>query len=175
MKVVSKDLLREKASRIRFVLFDVDGTLTDGQIIFGPDGEDYKSFNIKDGMGIHLAQKDGIRIGLISGRRSLAVEKRANDLEILHVWQDIKDKGGLLKCILKDLDLKPEEVAFMGDDINDLGILREVGLSAAVANAVREVKDIADFISELDGGRGAAREFIDFIRSAKTRLKTQNV
>ena len=166
-----KDLLIEKALRIKLILLDVDGTLTDGQLIFGPDGEGYKSFNIKDGMGIYLAQKAGIRIGLISGRRSRAVEKRALDLEIVHVWQGVKDKASLFRSILKEFDLKPEEVAFMGDDVNDLCILREVGLSAAVANAVQEVRDRVDYIAETEGGKGAVRELIDFIRSEKAKDK----
>lgn len=156
-------LLKEKASHIRMILLDVDGTLTDGQLIFGPEGELYKSFNIKDGMGIHLAQKAGIRVGLISGRWSKIVENRAKELAIDHIWQGVKNKNALLNDILKGFSLRPEHIAFMGDDLNDLPILKAVGLSAAVADAVDEVKAFVDYVAERSGGRGAVRELIDLI------------
>ena len=95
MNEISKDIVKEKASRIKFILLDVDGTLTDGQLILGPGGEIYKSFNVKDGLGIHLVQKGGIQVGLISGRWSQIVEDRAKELEIFHVWQRVKDKLAL--------------------------------------------------------------------------------
>ncbi|MGA1840437.1 MAG: KdsC family phosphatase [bacterium] len=169
MEPVSKDALKEKASRIKLILLDVDGTLTDGQLILGPAGEIYKSFNVKDGLGIHLAQKEGIEIGLISGRWSRIVEDRAKELEILHVWQCVKDKCALFKEILNQFDLNAEEVAFMGDDLNDLPLLKHVGFSAATGDAVYEVQDSVDYIAQRDGGKGAVREFIDFIRSTRDK------
>jgi 3-deoxy-D-manno-octulosonate 8-phosphate phosphatase (KDO 8-P phosphatase) len=170
-KMPNNDIKR-KASRIRCILLDVDGTLTDGQLIFGPNEEAYKSFNIKDGMGIHLARMEGIEVGLISGRYSPVVARRAKDLEIQYLWQGVKDKLALFREILKELGLHPEEVAFMGDDVNDLPLLREVGLSAAVHDAVEEVREHVDYITERDGGKGAVREFIDFIRAENLKPKT---
>jgi len=164
-----ESILKEKANRIRLILLDVDGTLTDGQLIFGPGGETYKSFNVKDGLGIHLIQKDGIQVGLISGRQSQVVEDRARELEIFHIWQSVRDKLGLFYKILKDFDLKAEEVAFMGDDLNDLPLLKEAGFSAATGDAVQVVRDAVDYVAGKDGGRGAVREFIDFIRSRRDK------
>jgi len=163
------NILKKKASRIRLVLLDVDGTLTDGQLIYGPDGEGFKSFNVKDGMGISLAQKEGIKVGIISGRSSGLVDARAGELNIVHVWQGIKDKGGLLRDILEQCSCAPEDVAFMGDDVNDLPLLKEVGLSAAPGDAVREVREAVDYVAERDGGRGAVRELLDFIRAERLR------
>jgi 3-deoxy-D-manno-octulosonate 8-phosphate phosphatase (KDO 8-P phosphatase) len=169
MDHISKDAIKEKASRIKLILLDVDGTLTDGQLILGPAGELYKSFNVKDGLGIHLAQREGIKVGLISGRWSQIVEDRAKELEIPHIWQCVKDKCALFKEILNQFDLSAEEVAFMGDDLNDLSLLKHVGFSAATGDAVYEVRDSVDYISERDGGKGAVREFIDFIISTRDR------
>ncbi len=164
---MNKQLIKQKALRIRFILLDIDGTLTDGQLLFCNKGECCKSFNIKDGMGIYLAQKEGLQIGLISGRYSRVVEKRANELKIKHVWQGVKDKEVLFECILEKLSLQPDEIAYIGDDLNDLPLLNRVGLSGAVGDAVKEVKDVVDYIAARDGGKGAVREFIDMIRSYK--------
>ena len=164
---VPETVLQEKASRVRLILLDVDGTLTDGQLIFGPEGESYKSFNVKDGLGIYLVQRDGIPVGLVSGRQSQVVELRARELGISHIWQSVWDKLDLFYKILKDFKLNAEEVAFMGDDLNDLPLLREAGLSAATGDAVQEVQDAADYVAGKDGGKGAVREFIDFIRSSR--------
>ena len=164
---VPETVLQEKASRVRLILLDVDGTLTDGQLIFGPEGESYKSFNVKDGLGIYLVQREGIPVGLVSGRQSQVVESRARELGISHIWQSVRDKLGLFYKILKDFNLDAEEVAFMGDDLNDLPLLREAGLSAATGDAVPEVQEAADYVAGRDGGKGAVREFIDFIRSIR--------
>lgn len=175
MNHISKDKdikdIKEKASRIKFILLDVDGTLTDGQLILGPGGETYKSFNVKDGLGIHLVRKEGIPVGLISGRWSQIVEDRAKDLEIVHVWQCVKDKLALFKEILNKFNLKSEEVAFIGDDLNDLPLLKEAGFSAATGDAIQEVQEAVDYIAKRDGGKGAVRDFIDFIRA---NLKTRS-
>ena len=149
---------------------DVDGTLTDGQIILGPGGEIYKSFNVKDGLGIHLAQRDGLQVGLISGRWSQIVEDRAKELEIFHVWQRVKDKLALFKKILSQFNLGPQEVAFMGDDLNDLPLLKEAGFSSATGDAILEVQEAVDYVTERCGGKGAVREFIDFIREVKGKV-----
>ncbi|MGA1843107.1 MAG: KdsC family phosphatase [bacterium] len=170
MPPVSQDTLKNKARRIRLVLLDVDGTLTDGQLIYGPDGEAFKSFNVKDGMGICLAQKEGIKVGLISGRNSRLVEARASELKIAYVWQGVADKVGLLRGILKQCTCVPEDVAFMGDDLNDLPLLKEVGFSAAPGDAVREVREAVDYVTERYGGKGAVRELLDFIRTERIKI-----
>ncbi|MGA1795006.1 MAG: KdsC family phosphatase [bacterium] len=163
-------MLKNKARRIRLVLLDVDGTLTDGQLIYGPDGEAFKSFNVKDGMGISLARREGIEVGLISGRNSGLVEARAGELNIAYVWQGVGDKVGLLRDILKQCACAPEDVAFMGDDLNDLPLLEAVGLSAAPGDAVREVREAVDYVTERDGGKGAVRELLDFIRTERLTI-----
>ena len=170
MPPIAQDMLKKKACRIRLVLLDVDGTLTDGQLIYGPDGEGFKSFNVKDGMGISLAQKEGIRVGIISGRNSRLVEARARELNIAYVWQGVQDKVGLLRDILNQCACAPEDVAFMGDDLNDLPLLKKVGLSAAPGDAVGEVRDAVDYVTERDGGRGAVRELLDFIRTERIKI-----
>jgi 3-deoxy-D-manno-octulosonate 8-phosphate phosphatase (KDO 8-P phosphatase) len=164
-----EDILGEKANRIKLILLDVDGTLTDGQLIFGPGGETFKSFNVKDGLGIYLIQKEGIPIGLVSGRWSKVVEDRAKELGISHVWQSVKDKLGLFKEILKEFRLESEDVAFMGDDLNDLPLLREAGFSAATGDATLEVREAVDYVTKRDGGKGAVREFIDLIREKRVK------
>ena len=167
MDFSAEDLLKEKAARIKLLRLDVDGTLTDGQLIYGPGGETYKSFNVKDGLGIYLIQKEGIQVGLISGRYSKVVEDRARELGISFVWQSVRDKLDLFKKILKEFHLEAEEVAFMGDDLNDLSLLKKAGFSAATGDASREVQEVVDFVSKRDGGKGAVREFIDLIQAKR--------
>ena len=122
---------------------------------------------VKDGLGIYLIQKEGIRVGLISGRCSKVVEDRAKELGISCVWQSVRDKLGLFKKILKEFHLGAEEVAFMGDDLNDLALLKETGFSAATGDATREVQEAVDYVTKRDGGKGAVREFIDLIQAKR--------
>lgn len=153
--------------KVRLVIFDVDGVLTDGSLYYGPDGEAFKAFNAKDGLGIHQLVKSGIEVGIITGRVSSFVSKRAEDLGIRHVYQKKMDKKPVFLELCKKLSLSPNQVAYMGDDIVDLPILEEVGIRACPADAMPCVKKICNFIAHNKGGRGAARELCDYILEAQ--------
>lgn len=157
----------EKAKKIRFLLLDVDGVMTDGKIYYDSEGREVKAFNIYDGHGIYLAQKAGIKVGIITGRKSKIVEKRAKELRIDEVHQKVIEKGKVYDDIRKRYRLKDEEVAYIGDDLIDLSVLERVGLSAAPANSVDDVKDIVDLVTEKEGGSGAVRELIDLLLFAR--------
>ncbi|WP_406578658.1 KdsC family phosphatase [Bacillus salipaludis] len=150
---------------IKLIVLDVDGVLTDGKLLIGSNGVEFKSFHVKDGMGISLAKYYGIKVVIITGRKSEAVRIRAKELKIDYVYEGITDKLSVLKEIIKTLNLKPENVFFMGDDINDLPVINNVGFSAAPNDAAQIVKNAVDFVSNLNGGNGAVREVIDYILS----------
>jgi len=163
------EILQEKARKIKFLLLDVDGVLTDGKIIIDSRGIEYKAFHIHDGHGIYLLKKAGIETGIISGRSSPAVEYRARELNIHEVYQNARDKISVYEKIQKKYNLQDEEVAFMGDDLIDIPLLKRVGFSATVADAIKEVKDVVDFVTRKRGGEGAVREVIDFILKSRDR------
>ena len=152
-----------KAKNIKMIISDVDGVLTDGKIIIANNGEELKTFNSQDGMGINLAQKLGIRFAIITGRISRIVEIRAEELNIKDVYQDVDDKVEVFELLIDKYNLCDEEVAYIGDDLNDIPILNRAGLAATVANGVKKVKDTVDYIATRKGGEGAVREIIDFI------------
>jgi 3-deoxy-D-manno-octulosonate 8-phosphate phosphatase (KDO 8-P phosphatase) len=161
------EALAARCRRLRLVLSDVDGVLTDGRVWLLPTGEEVKGFHIRDGLAVALAQKAGLRIGLLSGRRSPAVEHRARELGITLVRQGVSDKAAELRALLAAESLSAPEVAFMGDDVNDLAVLSEVGLSAAPADAPFEVRAAAFMITDAAGGRGCFREFLEAILRAR--------
>ena len=148
---------------IKLVLLDVDGTLTDGGIYRGNNGEELKRFNVKDVYAIVNAQKLGIEFGIITGRKSELVEIRSNELKIKYLYQGISEKTVILKEIMQKTGLKKEEIAYMGDDLNDILIMKQSGLTGAPKDAADEVIQIADFVSEKNGGSGAVREFVEYI------------
>lgn len=150
---------------------DVDGTLTDGTLIVFPDGEELKSYNVKDGTGILLAHLAGLQTGIITGKTSKSLEKRAEKLKISEVYQGIIDKKKILNRILKKNNLSADQVAYIGDDLGDLEVLKSVGLAASVADAHPEVKKHSHFISSKPGGKGAVREFIEFVIEAQDKWK----
>jgi 3-deoxy-D-manno-octulosonate 8-phosphate phosphatase (KDO 8-P phosphatase) len=149
------------------LLLDVDGTLTDGTLIVLPDGEEAKSYDVRDGLGILLAQMAGLRLGIITGKVSRSLEKRAERLRIFEVHQGALDKKKVLGEILTKHRLAPGRVAYIGDDLGDLEVMKSVGLAAAVADAHPEVKRLAHYVCRTPGGRGAVREFIEFILEAQ--------
>lgn len=149
--------------KIKLIVFDVDGVLTDGKLYIGSDREEYKAFHTQDGMGISLAHYADIKTAIITGRTSNSVLKRAEELKINYVHQGIHEKLEVMEQIMKDLDITLEEVCYIGDDINDLPILQVVGFSAAPSNAVPIVKQHVQYISTESGGNGAVREIIDHI------------
>lgn len=156
-----------KIKEIRLVIFDVDGVLTDGRIIYNDDGVETKSFDVKDGHGMKLLMRAGIDCAIITARESKVVEHRAGNLGISLVYQGRKDKLGAFEEIRAKTGLKPSEIAYVGDDIIDLPVIKRSGFSAAVADAVEEVRERADYITKRPGGSGAAREVAELI------LKTQ--
>ena len=162
---------------IKLVLLDVDGTLTDGGIYRGNNGEELKRFNVKDGYAIVNAQKLGIEFGIITGRKSELVEIRSNELKIKYLYQGISEKTVILKEIMQKTELKKEEIAYMGDDLNDILIMKQSGLTGTPKDAADEVIQIADFVSEKNGGSGAVREFVEYIlkKEGKWEIFLKNV
>jgi 3-deoxy-D-manno-octulosonate 8-phosphate phosphatase (KDO 8-P phosphatase) len=155
-----------RARSIRLVLFDVDGVLTDGRIILGSQDE-YKAFDIKDGHGMKMLQRSGIEIGMVTGRTSRAVERRAAELGIRHVYQGCGEKLPVCRKLLEELKLTPEQVAYVGDDVVDLPVLLHVGLSIAVQDAHPVVKHHVHWTTPSAGGRGAARDVCELIMHAQ--------
>lgn len=155
--------MRERCRAIRLLLLDVDGVLTDGRITYDDNGIESKAFDVKDGHGIKLLQRAGVRIGIITGRQSRLVEVRAAELGIDILYQGIKDKLEPYRRILAEYGLNDAEVAYVGDDVVDLPVLRRVGLSVAVADAVEDVKPFVHYLCRRPGGRGAVREVCDLL------------
>lgn len=155
--------LIHKIKAIRLLILDVDGVMTDGRIIMDDTGREVKNFNVKDGHGIKMLIRYGIDVVLLTGRRSQVVEYRARDLNISEVHQGIHDKLAIFYEILREKALNREDVAFMGDDVVDIPLLKKVGFSVAVADASEEVKISVDYITNKVGGNGAVREICDMI------------
>jgi len=167
MPRVKDEALAARCRRLRLILSDVDGVMTDGTVWLLPDGGEAKAFHIRDGLGIVLAHQAGLRTGIISGRRSEIVERRARELGMAVVRQGIADKGEALRALLESEGLTPQEVAYMGDDLNDLPVMTEVGLSAAPADAPFEVRAQAFMVTDARGGRGCLREFLEAVLKAR--------
>ena len=157
---------------IKLVLLDVDGTLTDGGIYRGNNGEELKRFNVKDGYAIVNTQKLGIEFGIITGRKSELVEIRSNELKIKYLYQGISEKTVILEEIMQKTGLKKEEIAYMGDDLNDILIMKQSGLTGAPKDAADEVIQIVDFVSGKNGGSGAVREFVEYILKKDGKWET---
>ena len=155
--------LDERALGIRLLLFDVDGVLTDGVVVMHSDGTESKGFHIKDGAGIVWAQRAGLTVGLLSARASGATTHRAAQLGVRLVQQGVHSKLEAFERILGETGVEAPSVAYMGDDLLDLPVLRRVGLSAAPADAVREVRETVHWVSSVPGGRGAVREFVETV------------
>jgi 3-deoxy-D-manno-octulosonate 8-phosphate phosphatase (KDO 8-P phosphatase) len=158
--------MEDRAARIRLLVADVDGVLTDGRIIY-TDGAEAKHFAVLDGLGVTLARRAKIEVAVITVRHSEATRRRATDLGIIELHQGVRRKWERLKEIMGRYGFCPEEVAYIGDDLVDLVPMRKVGLPIAVANAVPEVKEAAVFITEKRGGDGAVREAVEAILKAK--------
>jgi 3-deoxy-D-manno-octulosonate 8-phosphate phosphatase (KDO 8-P phosphatase) len=161
--------LSAKAARIKLLLFDVDGVLTDGKVIVHSDGSESKSFAIRDGIAVVWAQRAGLRVGFLSARTSPTTPHRAAQIGVTLVYQGVRSKIETYEKILATEHVADQEIAYMGDDIVDLAVLRRVGFSAAPADAVAEVKALVDWVSKEDGGQGAAREMIETILRAQGR------
>jgi len=160
----------ESASRIRLLILDVDGVLTDGGLQFDNRGEEYKTFNSLDGHGIRMLLDSAIEVAIITGRQSEIVGHRMNDLGVQHIYQGCRDKLAAYENLLQVIDLEPAQVAYVGDDLPDLAIMQRVGFAIAVNNAHTFVKQNCDWVTTLSGGRGAVREVTDFILQAQSLL-----
>lgn len=160
-------MIESKLKKIKLLLLDVDGVLTDGKIIYNDDGSETKIFNVKDGMGLRLLMDAGIQTGIVTGRSSNALKHRCKNLGIHHLFDGIPDKKRILDKIIKDTEILPEEMAFMGDDLPDIPLLKLVGLPIAVANAHEMVKKNASIVTDKSGGDGAVREICEAILKAK--------
>ncbi|CUH94526.1 hypothetical protein P22_0592 [Propionispora sp. 2/2-37] len=158
---------RSRAAHIKLLIFDVDGVLTDGTLPVGPEGEVMKVFYCHDGLGISLAHKAGLRTAIITARQSPMVSWRGEELKIQDVYQGAADKAEALTALADKHKLDLQEIAYVGDDINDLPVLTRVGLGCAPANAVAEVKKRAHYVATHSGGQGAVREIIEMILKAQ--------
>lgn len=169
---VTDDVLA-RAAKIRLAVFDVDGTLTDGRLWYAEDGHETKVFHVHDGLGLKLLQGAGVQVAIITARISHPVALRAEELDIAHVYQGQSDKRASLTQLLDALDLKPEQAAFIGDDLPDLPAMGIAGLSVAVANAHPWVLERAHWRTSRTGGMGAAREVSDLILLAQGRWESE--
>jgi 3-deoxy-D-manno-octulosonate 8-phosphate phosphatase (KDO 8-P phosphatase) len=162
------DALLERARRIRLLVLDVDGVLTDGRIYMSPAGEELKVFHVRDGAGIVALQSTGVAVAIISGRDSAAVTRRASELGIRHLRQGVVDKAAELAALMRELGVAPAETACVGDDTPDLPMLKAAGLAVAVADAHPALKAVAHWITPSPGGLGAVRDVCDLLRNAVT-------
>jgi 3-deoxy-D-manno-octulosonate 8-phosphate phosphatase (KDO 8-P phosphatase) len=159
----------ERARGIRLILMDVDGTLTDGSLLVLPDGDEVKAYHVRDGMGILMAHLAGFKTGVITGKTSRSLEARARTLRITELHQGRMDKLATLEDILERHGLTPGETAYIGDDLNDLPVLRRVGLAGAPADAHPMVLQASHYRCACAGGRGAVREFLEFLFDAQEK------
>jgi 3-deoxy-D-manno-octulosonate 8-phosphate phosphatase (KDO 8-P phosphatase) len=157
----------ERAARVKVMIFDVDGILTDGSLTYGPDGEITKTFNVLDGLGIQLLQKTGVITAIISARKSPIVLARARDLGINHVWQGHQDKRVAFAELLEQTGFTAEQCGYIGDDVIDLPLLTQVGFAVTVPTGHPEVQHRAHYVTRAGGGRGAVREVCDMVMRAQ--------
>jgi len=169
MNFIKKLKAWRAAKKIQLVLMDVDGTLTDGRLFVLPDGQEVKGYHVQDGLGILLARLAGLKTGVITGKSSPALSLRAEKLGLDEVHQNILDKEKILKDILERHRLSPEQVAFIGDDLGDLKVMKAVSLSGAPADGHPQVKRSALYVCRRKGGHGAVREFLEFILRAQKK------
>ena len=160
------------AKKIKLLLLDVDGVLTDGRLYYGNSGEEMKAFNIQDGLGIKLLQQGGVRVGIITGRVSALLQRRADELGIDPVVQGREDKLTALNELLETMDINMDEIAFMGDDLPDLAVIRRVGLGITPANGSSTNASQAHWQTAKSGGHGAVREVAETILEAQGKLQT---
>jgi 3-deoxy-D-manno-octulosonate 8-phosphate phosphatase (KDO 8-P phosphatase) len=162
-----KRITARAAARIRLLVLDVDGVLTDGGLYYGPSGEHTKRFHVQDGLAMVEARRAGLELAIVSGRKSSAVARRLAELGVAEVHQGVRDKCAVLAGLMARLGLVPAQVAVMGDDLNDLASMRQAGLVLAPRNAVREVRAVAHWVSRRSGGDGAVREALELLLGAR--------
>jgi 3-deoxy-D-manno-octulosonate 8-phosphate phosphatase (KDO 8-P phosphatase) len=157
----------EKAKKVKLLLLDVDGVLTDGRIIYDSKGREIKFFYVHDGMGVYLLKKAGIPTVLVTAKGSSAIKPRARDMQVEAVFENVSPKTSILDKVLKRFKVEPEEICFVGDDLVDLGLMKRVGFRVAVFNACSEIKSLAHYITLKEAGKGAVREIAEIILKAK--------
>jgi 3-deoxy-D-manno-octulosonate 8-phosphate phosphatase (KDO 8-P phosphatase) len=162
---------QSKLKKIKMIILDVDGVMTDGYVIIDDNGHETKNFNVRDGHGLKMIQRYGIKVVLLTGRQSEVVKHRARDLGIKEIHQKVFNKKEVFAKILKKNKLKADQIAFIGDDIVDIPVLKAAGFSAAVADAVDVVKKSVDYITKNNGGHGAVREICDMLLQAQGKWK----
>jgi 3-deoxy-D-manno-octulosonate 8-phosphate phosphatase (KDO 8-P phosphatase) len=163
--------IKQRAQSIKLMVFDVDGVLTDGTLVYGANGEEVKHFNVKDGVGLKLLQTYGVEVAIISAKDSKPLAKRISDLGISHAYTGCKDKLAALSELMGKLDVTFDEVAYCGDDVIDLKVMQKAGLSIAPSDAYFMVKEYAHYVTQVSGGKGVAREVADVILSGRMDLK----
>ena len=163
--------LKERMKKIRLIIMDVDGVLTDGGIYMGPTGEAMKRFDVKDGAGVALWHDSGKMTAIITGRKSEIVERRAEELHITRVFQGCADKREAYESLKKELGLSDDEIAYIGDDFIDVPVMKKVGLPVAVADASETAKRAARLLTDRPGGRGAVRETVEALLFAQGRFE----
>jgi len=168
---MSRKFFQSKARKIKLLLLDVDGVLTDGSIIYDGSGQEVKAFNVRDGASIKWLQRAGIEVAILSGRNSKPVLVRAKELGIEKVLQSALDKLSAFENFLAETGYHPEELGFMGDDLHDLAVLKRVGFSACPKNAVLEVRNAVDYVCKAEGGKGAVREVAEIILRSQKKWK----
>jgi 3-deoxy-D-manno-octulosonate 8-phosphate phosphatase (KDO 8-P phosphatase) len=166
------ETISERAKNIKLVIFDVDGVLTAGILSYGNDGIEVKNFHVHDGQGIKLLKQSGVDVGIITTCRSSIVKKRMQDLGIDHLYQDQFDKLPAYEDLKQKLNLTDEQIAYVGDDLPDLPMLKRVGLAITVSNAPKIIQQHTHWITKAKGGKGAAREVCDFIMQAQGTYQT---
>ena len=162
-----KEEIQTKLKKIKMLILDIDGVMTDGSIIMDSDGREMKNFNVRDGHGLVMIQRHGIQVAILTGRKSAVVDHRARDLKITEVYQGALNKKEIFAQILQKNNLTPELIAYMGDDIVDIPVLKLVGFSVAVADALELVKKIVDYVTVNRGGQGAVREICEMLLMAQ--------
>lgn len=163
----------ERARAVRLIVFDVDGIMTDGRLIIGDDGQEYKSFNSQDGLGMKMLKASGVDMAIITGRTSNVVTKRAESTGVSHFFQGVEDKLEAFLQLMRKAGLDSSQCAFMGDDLVDLPAMRASGLAVTVPGAPELVRQHAHYITSKEGGRGAVREVAEFIMQAQGTLEAQ--
>ncbi len=164
--MISEDV-RQRILKIKAVIFDIDGVLTDGRIVLGNYGDELKFFDAQDGLGLVLLRRAGFKTAMVSSRKSRINQKRARETDVTRLYQNVSDKRGGFDKLLRKFKIAADEACFVGDDLVDIPALVKAGLAVAVQNAAPAVKEIAHYVTEKEGGRGAAREISDLL------LKTQ--
>ncbi len=169
-KNIVPDVLR-RAQKIKVILMDVDGVMTRGMIVYDSNGLEIKHFNAHDGLGIKLASLSGLKTGIISARESGTIRTRAKELKMDYLYLGRDKKLDAFRELQKDLNLEPENFCFIGDDLPDIPVLKQVGFAVAVKNASQMTRDVAQYVTKRDGGEGAVREVIEIILKAQEKLE----